>query len=199
MIGIAALLYAFVRMLAAPDLTLIVIAVVGSLLWQASTVVEEHSPLYRRLASATIKDIMRNRPVRVRSWMSVGRLRSEHPEIPSNVFIITTQDGYDAGIVTPEDLSRVSDEMGRYTSVAQLAHPIGYVHGLRLEDPVLEAFLRFRKSDDTLLPVLDRREDLAGVVTREDIDRWLSNGAYDRRCLPLPIEHESGAGMKLAA
>jgi hypothetical protein len=197
MIGIAVLLYAFVRMLAAPDLTLLVFAIVGSLLWQAGTAVEEHSPLYRRLASATIKDIMRNQPVMVRSWMSVGRLRSEHPDLPPNVFMITTQNGYNAGILTPEELSRVPDEMAQYTSLAQLAHPLGYVHALRLEDPVLEAFLRFRKSDDALLPVLDRREALAGVVTREDADRWLNKGAYEGR--RLPANTETGAEKKLAA
>lgn len=33
---------------------------------------------------------------------------------PSDTFMITTQDGYDAGLLTPEDLSRVPDEAARH-------------------------------------------------------------------------------------
>src|SRR5688572_3195085 len=98
LLGAAVFLYAFLRMLVTPELTLIAIAVIGSLLWQAGTAAQETSPLHRRLEAVAVKKIMRMRPVRVRSSMSIARFRREHPDLSSDAFIITTQDGYDAGI-----------------------------------------------------------------------------------------------------
>ena len=175
LLGAAVFLYAFLRMLATPELTLIAIAVIGSLLWQAGTAAQETSPLYRRLEAVAVKKIMRMRPVRVRSSMSIARFRREHPHLSSDAFIITTQDGYDAGVVMPEAISHGPDESSRHATVGEFAQPISYVDALRLGDPTLEAFMHFRKRDDAFLPVLDRRDALVGVVTPPDLNRWLSS------------------------
>jgi hypothetical protein len=173
LIGAAVFLYALVRMLATPDLTLIGIALIGSLLWQAGTAAQETSPLYRRLESTEVKTIMRMRPVRVRSSMSISHFRREHPHLRADAFIITTQDGYDAGVVMPEAIGHGSDGDWPVASVGEFARPISYVDALRLSDPILDAFVRFRDRDDAFLPVLDRRDSLAGFVTAPDLDRWV--------------------------
>ena len=184
--GVAAFLYAFVRILAAPDLTSIVIAILGSLLWQAGTAAEEHSHLYRRLESTTLGQIMRTRPVRVPSWMPDSQFRSEHPDIGTDNFIVMTQDGYDAGIVTPGEMNHVPDGALSYSAVGQIAHPLSYVHALRPEDSVLEAFLDFRRSGHVFLPILNRRDALAGIVTAQDVHRWLNwNGHAPRSILAI--------------
>jgi CBS-domain-containing membrane protein len=96
----------------------------------------------------------------------------------------------------PEELSRLRDEPAQHTSVAQVARPLGCVHGLRLEDPVLEAFLRLRQSDHRFLPVLDRPEALAGIVTSHDIERWFhNNGLAVERVICIAAE---GSGQTAA-
>jgi hypothetical protein len=199
LLGIAAFLYAFVRLLVTPDLTLIVVAIIGSLLWQAGTAAEEHSPLYRRLESTAVREIMRTRPIRVRSWIPILRFKSEHPNLSSTVFIVTVRDGYDTGVSTPEELSLVSDEAVRYTSVGQFAHPLSYVDGLRPDDPVLEAFLRFRRTDAGFVPVLGEGEVLAGVIARHDLDEWLKNRARAAGPLHLVLAENETIEKKLAA
>jgi hypothetical protein len=199
LLGISAFVYAFVRMLAAPDLTLIVVGILGSLLWQAGTAAEEHSPLYRRPASTTVRKVMRTRPIKARSWVSVFDYKSEHPGSNPDAFIITTQGGYEAGILTPEELSRVPEGAVRHTSVGQLAHPVSYVDGLGFDDPILEVFLHFRRSNAAVVPVLDEREALAGVLERQDLDKWLK--AEVRTCRPLHLLQDKGetSEKKLAA
>jgi hypothetical protein len=166
-------------MFAAPDMTLLVVALIGALLWQAGTVAEERSRLYRRLDSTPVKDIMRTLPVRARSWMSARRFRNEHPALGPEAFIITTQDGYDAGALTPEELSDVPAEMARQMPLAHVARPLSYVQALREDDTVLEAFLSLKRTQDGFLPVLERGGALAGIVTVQDIDRWLQNNGRD--------------------
>ena len=131
--------------------------------------------------------------------MSILRFRSEHPHPGSTVFIVSVQDGYDAGIATPEELSLVSDEAARYTSVGRLAHPLSHVDGLRPDDPILEAFLRFRRSDAAFVPVLGEGEVLAGVIARHDLDAWLKNRARAGGPLRLVLTENETIEKKLAA
>jgi hypothetical protein len=188
-VGVAVFLYAIFRMFAAPDLTLLVIALIGSLLWQAGTVAEERSRLYRRLHSTPVKDIMRTLPVRARSWIPVLRFRSDHPALGPDAFIITTQDGYDAGVLTPEELSAVPNELARDTPLAHLARPLSYVQALREDDPALEAFLELKRTQDAFLPVLKGGGALTGIVTAQHIDRWLQDNGRDVQSpLEMPAE-----------
>lgn len=70
------------------------------------------------------------------------------------------------------------------------------MQGFRLEDPVLEAFLRLRQSDHRLLPVLDGPEALAGIVTSHDIERWFhNNGLGVGRVMGIAAE---GSGQTAA-
>jgi hypothetical protein len=192
--GVAVFLFAFVKMLVAPDLTLLVITIVGALLWQAGTAAEEQSALYRRLESTAVKDMMRTLPVRVRSWTSVSRFRNEHAALGGDAFIIATQDGYDAGVLTPEELGRVSDNIAAYTSISQLAHPLTYVDGLRVDDPLLEAFIRLKRGPHALLPILGGGDAVAGVITAQDIERWLhKNGGRGPNALKKAGENPAQA------
>lgn len=177
--GSALILYAFLKILVVPELLSIGIALSGALIWQAATAVERNSPIHKRLASAALKEIMRTRAVRVESARSIAQFRSEHPELSTDAFIVATQDGYDTGITTPEELDNVPAETLRNVTVGQVAHPLVYVSGLRSDDQVLEAFVRLDQSKHSLLPVLDGRENLVGVVTTRDVDQWLHHHAQD--------------------
>jgi hypothetical protein len=116
------------------------------------------------------------------------------------MFIVSTQDGYDAGVVTPEDLYNVPVDEARYVSVGQMARPISYIDSLRLHDPVLEVFLRFHRKRGAALSVLDNRHALAGMVTRSDVEQWLNNpSSVIRRAPDAPSRYAGTADRKLAA
>ena len=196
--GAVVFLYAFIRMLVTPDLTILAITIVGSLLWLTGTAIEERSALFRRMEETPIRDVARTRLLKVPAWTSVARFHREHPVVSSDTFVITTQDRYDAGIVTPEELYRVSANEAAYVSLGQLAKPISFVDALRFEDSVLEAFLRFRSNNRWVLSVLDKRGAFGGLVTRSDVDRW-SNNLRIQRVRDAAPARESTSNQKLAA
>jgi hypothetical protein len=185
-------------MLVILDFIMLGVAIVGSLLWQAGMVIEEHSALFRRLAGTPIRDIARTRSLKVPSWISVASFHREHPVVGSDIFIITTRDGYDAGVVTVEDLYSVSPNEASYVSLGRLAKTISYVDALRFEDPILEAFLGFRSKDPGILSVLDKRGTLGGIVTQSDVDHWL-NDPRIHRVQDAVSTCESTSNQKLAA
>ena len=196
--GVVVFLYAFIRMLVTPDLTMLGVAIVASLLWQAGTAIEEHSALFRRSEGTPIRDITRTRSLKAPSWISVARFHREHPVVGWGTFITTTEDGYDAGVVTPEEIYSVSANEAPYVSLGQLAKPISYVDALRFEDPILGAFLGFRSKSPAVLSVLDTRGALGGIVTRSDVDHWLNNRRIHRVHDAAPT-CESTSNEKLAA
>lgn len=196
--GTIVFLYAFIRMLVTPDLTMVAVAIAGSLLWQAGTAIEERSALFRRLEGISIRDVARTRSLKVPSWMPVARFHREHPFAGPDTFIITTQDGYDAGVITPEELYSVPANEVAYVSLGQLAKPISHVDALRHEDPILEAFSEFGSKARAVLPVLDKRGNLRGVVTRSDVDYGLNKRRIHRVHDAVPA-WESASKQKLAA
>jgi len=177
LIGAAVFAYAFIRMLLTPDLTMLALAILGSLLWQSGTAVEEYSARFRQLQNTPIRDIARTQLLKAPSWTSIARFRDQHPALERGTFVVTTQGRYDTGVVAPEDLYSVPADEARYVSVGQMARPITYVDSLRLQDPVLEVYLRFRRERPAVFSVLDNRDALAGIVTRSDVEEWLNNPA----------------------
>jgi signal-transduction protein with cAMP-binding, CBS, and nucleotidyltransferase domain len=183
-----------------PDLTMLALAILGLLFWQAATAVEERSARFRQLERTPIRDIARTRSLKAPSWTSVARFRSQHPALGRDTFIVITQDGYDTGAVAPEDLYSVPADEARYVSLGQMARPITYVDSLRLQDPVLEVYLRFLRKRPAVLSVLDNRGALAGIITRSDVEQWVNNpSSVIRRAHEAASTYASTAARELAA
>jgi CBS-domain-containing membrane protein len=187
-------------MLLTPDLTMLALALLGSLFWQAGTAVEEHSARFRRLEGTPIGDIARTRSLTVPSWTSVARFRIQHPAVGRDTFIVTRDDGYDVGVVTPEDLYSLPTDEAVYVPVGQIAQPISSIDAFRLDDPVLEVFLWFHRTGRAILSVLDNNNALTGIVTRSDVAQCLNNASgIIRRVHNVAPKCASTAGRKLAA
>lgn len=172
--AVAVLLYSFVTMLTTPDIAVVAVVLVGLCFWMAGTLAQESSALYRRLKSLAAGKIARKRIVRVRSTLSIAEFLKEYPDLGSDAIVITTEAGYDAGIVMPETIRHGAHGSSGRSTVGELAKPISYVDALRPGDPVLDAFLHFRKWEDEFLLVLDRRDAIAGVVAKPDLNRWVT-------------------------
>ena len=200
LVGALVMAYAFIRMLLTPDLTILALAIVGSLFWQAATAVEEHSARYRRLEGTPIRDIARTRALKVPSWTSVADLRSQQPALGRDTFIIVTQDGNDSGVVAPEELYSVPANDAASMSAGRLARPISDVDSFRLEDSILEVYLRFHRKRRAVLSVVDNSDILKGMVTRSDVEQWLNSpSSLNRRAHDQASTHASTDIRLLAA
>ena len=200
LIGALVMAYAFIRMLFAPDLAILALAIVGSIFWQAGTAVQEHSARYRRLEGTPIRDIARTRALKVPSWTSVADLRSQQPALGRDTFIIVTQDGNDSGFIAPEDLYSVPADEAASMSAGRLARPISWVDSFRLEDSILEVYLRFHRKRPAVLSIVDNSDSLKGIVTRSDVEQWVNNpSSLKRRAHDHALTHASTAIRTLAA
>jgi CBS domain-containing protein len=83
------------------------------------------------------------------------------------------QDGYKSGIVLPEWVYPVSIDEARNQTMAVIEHPITFVEAVRQQDTLLTAFNLMERRRRDHLPVVDFREKLVGVITREQISKRL--------------------------
>ena len=79
----------------------IVVAVVGFLVWQAGTLLEERSTEFRRLNGTPARDVMLTERIDVQSWLKVARVRERFLDASEQTFFVALQDGYESGIVLP--------------------------------------------------------------------------------------------------
>jgi hypothetical protein len=100
--GGAIILCGLIRIVAAPDFTAIAVAVGGSLVWQAGTLLEERSPLFRRLEDTPVNGVMRPCLIPVASWWTLAKMRSQFPTVDDQSFFVTTENGYLTGVALPE-------------------------------------------------------------------------------------------------
>jgi CBS-domain-containing membrane protein len=57
----------------------------------------------------------------------------------------------------------------------EISRPIDYVHAVRRDANVLQAFSHMRSLGRDYLSVIDSRETLVGVITREQITHFADN------------------------
>lgn len=177
LIGAFIVIYGFIRVFSAADPLGIVIAVAGSLVWQAGMFFEMRSMMFQRLQNASVETLMRSRPITVNNELTVAKVRGQFPAVDSSFFFLMKQDGYLSGIALPEWLNQVPDEEARYVSMALIAHPISYSNSVRRHDTALEAFRRMDLLQWNYLPVTDVNKNLVGVITREQIAQFLRKSA----------------------
>ena len=177
LVSLAIVLYGFARIFAATDPAGIAIALVGSLLWPAATLLEERSSTFQLLQSMFVGKLMRAHLIAVAGSWTLAKVRVNFPAIDDESFFVTMQDGYLSGIVLPEWVYDVSNDEARHQTMAVVAHPITFVDAVRQEDTVLTAFGLMERLRRDHLPVTDLREKFVGVITREQIAQRLLNGA----------------------
>jgi hypothetical protein len=170
-VSMVIILYGFVRIFVAADLAGIAIALLGSLVWRAATLLEERSSSFQLLRSMSVAKLMRAQPIAVSSSWTPAKVRVNFPTIDDRSFFVTMQDGYLGGIVLPEEIHDVSNDGSQ--TMAVVAHPITFVDAVQQQDTVLTAFSLMQRLRRDHLPVVDLHENVVGVITREQIARRL--------------------------
>jgi hypothetical protein len=129
---------------------------------------------------------MRTGRVDVPGRLKVAKLRLP----PSNprTFFVAMQDGYESGILLPEQLHAVPEDEAHHLAVAIVASPISYVDSIRGDDSLLTALMGMERSRRDHVVVLDWRERIAGVVTRNEIAS-ITNGQTVEAMSDVPSEY----------
>lgn len=177
LVGTAIVIYGFARVFVAADLAGIVIAVAGSLVLQAASLLEERSSRFQRLENISVTGLMKSDSIPVPSWWTLTKVRAQFPATNDRSFFVTMQDGYLSGIVLPEWIYGVSNDEARCLSMAHVAQPIQYLDAVRQHDSASVAFDLMELLGRHHLPVTDVRENLIGVITGEQIAGFLRDGA----------------------
>jgi CBS domain-containing protein len=173
MFGSLIMLYGFVRIVTATDATGIAIGLLGALAWPAATLIEERSPLFKRLTAASVGRAMATKPVVVPSSWRIIDVRKRFDDLGTDSFFLVLQNRYTRSVALPETVHRVPGEDARYRTVGEVAHPISYVDAVRPDDALLEAFNRLDSPRLEYVAVLDERGTLAGVINRRHIADYL--------------------------
>jgi hypothetical protein len=200
LIGLGIFVFGFLRVVAAADALGILVGVAGSIVWQCGTFLEERSPEFRALNSTLARDVMRTGRINVPGWLKVGKLREQLPASNGGTFFVTIQDGYESGIVLPEHLQAVSDDEARYLPIGQVARPISFVDSIRGDDSLLTALVAMDRYWRDYVLVLDRRERIAGAVTRNEIAGATKNHQIEPAWTSAgrpPVEAQCEAGITL--
>jgi CBS-domain-containing membrane protein len=192
-LAVLIVLYGFIRIFSAADAAGIIIAIVGSLVWQAGMFFEMRSSMFQRLQNASVESMMRTHAIVVDNESRVAKLVGQFPATDVDYFFVTEQNGYMSGIVLPEWLNQVSKDEARHLSVALIARPITYSNAMRKHDTALAAFRSMELLRRNYLPVLDLRDRLVGVITRERLAKFSRNPAGLTR-LQDTKEHPRPAG-----
>jgi hypothetical protein len=176
--GSAIILFGFLYLLVALDFVGIAVVLFGSFTWQAGTLLEERSPSFLLLQKLSVGQLMRSSPIAVGSSWTIARVRATFDVIDDKSFYLTMQDGYLSGIVLPEWICSVSNGEARRQTMAVVAHPVTLSDAIRQRDTVLDAFTLMERLRRNQLSVKDERDQLVGVITREQIANVLSDRSH---------------------
>jgi predicted transcriptional regulator len=76
------------------------------------------------------------------------------------------------GLVSIADVRGIAPERWATTTVSEIMHDVGELHGATPDEPLSKAFEELARYDIEQLPVVDRGQ-LVGMLRRRDIARWL--------------------------
>ena len=123
--------YGFSRILMTADAAGIVIAVVGSLVWQVGTALEERSSLFRRLDKTPVGSIMRIDRFPVPSWWTLAKVRKQFAAFGKLRFLVTMHDGFESGVALPQQVLAINEPEAPFVPIGVLAQPISRVNAVR--------------------------------------------------------------------
>jgi hypothetical protein len=174
-IGLVICVVGFGRIVHSSDAMGILVAAIGSLVWQAGTLLKERSPFFRLVSTTLAREVMRTKRLDLPGHLIVAKLWERLGGLSEEMFFVTTQDGYQSGIVVSEQLCTMSRDDGHYMSVAQVAQPISCAESIRDDDSVLAALTEMERHRRDYVTVLDRYERLVGVLTRKEVARLVAS------------------------
>ena len=155
------------------------VSTVGAVLWAGGTWIRERSPDIRLLMTTPARTVMRTEVIRVPSSRSVAGVLRLAAGLDGRSYVLTLLDGRECGLALVEQIRAIPESEAHHTPIYSVARPISYAKCLSREDAVIEAFRTLKRGTDDFVAVLNASDQVAGVITRDDLARALapSNGS----------------------
>jgi Zn-dependent protease/CBS domain-containing protein len=125
------------------------------------------------LVDVPVSRVMRTDVATIGSGITVGALVRDHLMRGDQRSFPVVDGGRLSGLVTLTDVRRVPEAEWDRTPIANIMTPASELYTVRPQDTADEALRLLGSHDIDQLPVLEGRE-LAGLLRRQDILRWLS-------------------------
>jgi len=125
------------------------------------------------LEGVPVARIMRAQPPTVSANISVTDLVHDHIMGTDDHAFPVVDNGHLVGLVTLEDMRKVAREAWDTTLVSQIMTPVDRLAVTTPEEDAEDALHKLTQQDVRQLPVLRKDGELAGVLRRRDIVRWL--------------------------
>jgi Zn-dependent protease len=147
---------------------------IGWFLMNAAKSSLQQTLLTRALEGVRVLDVMRRRPLTVSPGLPVSELVSDRiMATDARAFPVLDPDGLLVGLVTLTDVRKVARDEWLTTAVAAIMTKPPDLLTLPVTASATEALEALGKKEVNQLPVVDGAA-LVGMVSREDIVRWLS-------------------------
>ncbi len=125
------------------------------------------------LEGVPVARIMRAQPPTVPATISLTDLVHDHIMGTDDHAFPVVDNGHLVGLVTLEDMRKVAREGWDTTLVSQIMTPVEQLAVTTPEEDAEDALHKLTQRDVRQLPVLRKDGELAGVLRRRDIVRWL--------------------------
>jgi Zn-dependent protease/CBS domain-containing protein len=146
---------------------------IGWFIGAAATQSYQQMQLKKALEGVSVSEIMRNNPPSISRSTSVDQLVHEHIMGGDDSSFPVSEDGSLKGLVTLEDVRKVSREEWENTPVGQIMTDVSSLKVAHPDQPASKAFQILAESDYRQLPVVGEDGDLVGLFRRRDVIRWL--------------------------
>jgi CBS-domain-containing membrane protein len=143
-------------------------------------------PYVRLLMTTPARTVMRTEVIRVPTSRSVARVLCFAAGLDRPTYVLTLLDGRECGIALVEQIRAIPESEAHHTPIYAVARPISYAKCLSREDAVIEAFRTLKRGLDDFVAELDASDQVAGVITRDDLARALARSMFRERPRPSP-------------
>lgn len=168
--------FGFAQLLTTPGLGGLWLVLIGFFIVSAASAEAQQAQVSGALEGVTVGEVMTRDPLTAPVDLPVSRFLDEYVLTHRySSYPLLASDGRPAGLVTLNRLRGVSPDKRPWTSVAEIACPVGELPVARVDEPVLDLLERMRGcADGRALVVQDDR--VVGIVSPTDIARLVQIG-----------------------
>lgn len=152
------------------------LAFIGWFLMNSARTTYARQELTESLRGVTVGDLMARECATMEPYTNLQTLVDEHLLRNGGRCFLVMENGEVGGVVTLDEVKRVSRNRWPYTTVSDVMVPVEHLHAVSPETPVTEALELIGREDVSQLPVVSGGH-LAGIISRERVLRFLATRA----------------------